>query len=76
MSTRSNARSVAVMALASLAATLLLVSGPGPSAQAATGAITLFGASTSGLFPTGGIVEGPDGHVYFANPDTFEPAPT
>lgn len=68
MSTRSTTRAVAAIVAVGLAAALLLVGGPGPSAQAATGAITPFGASTSGLFPTGGIVEGPDGHVYFANP--------
>ena len=54
---------------AALAATALvagLVAAYSPSAQAATGSISLFTASS--LFPTGGIVEGPDGNVYFANP--------
>lgn len=68
MSTRSRARALAALTVAALAAAVLPIGGSGPSAMAATGSITLFGASTSGLFPTGGIVEGPDGHMYFANP--------
>ncbi len=68
MSTRSTVRAIAMVAVASLSGLLVVAAGPTPAAQAATGDITLFGASTSGLFPTGGIVEGPDGHVYFANP--------
>ena len=72
--TRKSTIRVAVLAAVALMAGLSTAVAPG--AQAATGAITLFGASTSGLFPTGGIVEGPDGNMYFANPDTFAPNPT
>lgn len=64
--TRKVTRGLAAVAAAALVAQVLALAGP--AAHAATGDITAFGASTSGLFPTGGIIEGPDGHVYFANP--------
>lgn len=68
MSRTSRARALVTLAVVALAAAVLPIGGSGPSASAATGSITLFGASTANLFPTGGIIEGPDGHVYFANP--------
>jgi streptogramin lyase len=43
------------------------VGGVAPPAEAATGDVTVLGASTPSLFPTGGLVEGPDGHLWFAN---------
>ena len=56
-------RAALVLALTLLATVL---AGGAPSARAATGDITVFGAT--GLFPTGGIIEGPDGNLYFTNP--------
>lgn len=64
--TRKVTRRLAAVAAAALLVQVLALAGP--AAHAATGDITAFGASTSGLFPTGGIIEGPDGRVYFANP--------
>jgi streptogramin lyase len=50
-----------------------------PPAGAATGDITVYNVSPSGgLFPTGGVVEGPDGNLWFANQsnDIGEVSPT
>ena len=56
--------------LASVGLVALLASSAGGVSQpvgAATGDITVLGAGVSGFFPRGGLVEGPDGHLWFGN---------
>lgn len=59
---------VGFAAAALVAAAALTFVGPTAPAGATTGDITLFGASTATLFPSGGIVEGPNGNLFFTNP--------
>ena len=53
-----------VLVVLAMAAAVLL---SGSEADADVGTITLYGAPN--LFPTGGIVVGPDGHLWFTNPN-------